>query len=236
MHRKIILESFKKSEIALINLNGKKPSNSGCAMYISEKIYGINSFVFGERSLRDLYNLAKSDTPKVVEIKQPQVVDALCKYLDYDDYADFVFKNTVKSKTRAKLNSMNISGKRKHNIIIVCIIAILVIAITIYISIDKARWMIWHKDRYIEIDFDSKIHSVEKLKVYDEVRIKKFNKISPSCEYLFFKKDGSVNVWYGKNAKKEIEFFTDLGRHPDTGKTLKPITQYMIDKYICCDK
>ena len=60
-----------------------------------------------------------------------------------------------------------------------------------------------------------------------------FKKINPDCEYSFFNNDGSVRVWYGKNVSKELEFFTDLGLHPETGKTLKPITQYMIDKYVC---
>ncbi|WP_435682498.1 hypothetical protein [Nonlabens sp.] len=56
-----------------------------------------------------------------------------------------------------------------------------------------------------------------------------------TCDTVFFKSDNSVRFWYGKNKKKEIEYFTDLGLHPETGKTLKPITGYMIEKYICVD-
>ena len=45
--------------------------------------------------------------------------------------------------------------------------------------------------------------------------------------------DGSERLWYGKNKNKELEYFTAFGKHPETGKTLKPITKYMIAKYIC---
>jgi hypothetical protein len=57
--------------------------------------------------------------------------------------------------------------------------------------------------------------------------------VTPNCEDEFFNEDGSVKLWYGKNKNKDLEYFTALGLHPETGKTLKPITQYMIDKYIC---
>ena len=36
----------------------------------------------------------------------------------------------------------------------------------------------------------------------------------------------------GRIGGKEYEFFTSLGYHPETGDPLKPITQYMIRKYI----
>ena len=39
-------------------------------------------------------------------------------------------------------------------------------------------------------------------------------------------------ILYGKNAAKEYEYFTHPGLHPETGKTLKPISRYIIKKYI----
>ena len=48
------------------------------------------------------------------------------------------------------------------------------------------------------------------------------------CKYCRFvrKREGWI-------IKVVLQYFTALGLHPETGKTLKPITQYMIDKYIC---
>jgi hypothetical protein len=54
-----------------------------------------------------------------------------------------------------------------------------------------------------------------------------------SCETEFFDSNGEAKIWYGKNRKKELESFTAIGLHPETGKTLDPITVYMIRKYIC---
>ncbi|WP_435412704.1 hypothetical protein [Psychroserpens mesophilus] len=105
---------------------------------------------------------------------------------------------------------------------------------TKHILKNETRWMVWQEDHYVEVEFDTEKHKVNQLKLYKEDRINLFKKITPVCDSTkFFNEDGSVNIWYGKNRNKELEYFTALGLHPETGKTLKPITQYMIDKYIC---
>ena len=52
--------------------------------------------------------------------------------------------------------------------------------------------------------------------------------------YSFFRNGNYDNplVWYGKSPnKREYEFFNHPGLHPETGKTLKPISKYIIKKY-----
>ena len=233
MHNQIILESFNKAEITIIEKHGNKPSNSKCAIFISDEIYRINSFTFGERSLRDLYNAVKKNTSISIEVKQPQVIDGLCKFLGYTNYPDYVINNTIE-KVSIKGNEQHISANKKQPIVVsVILTAIPIIVIIAYVLIDKKRWMVWQESQYIEVEFNVEKYDVNQLKLYKEAQVKNFNLIKPTCNYSFFKKDGSVNLWYGKNIKKELEFFTDLGRHPETSKTLKPITKYMIDKYIC---
>ncbi|KAA1247250.1 hypothetical protein [Aquimarina sp. RZ0] len=39
-------------------------------------------------------------------------------------------------------------------------------------------------------------------------------------------------VWYYKNKKDEIEYFTSSGIHPVNGETLKKITPYIIETYV----
>jgi len=62
-----------------------------------------------------------------------------------------------------------------------------------------------------------------------------FKKITVSDTTTFFK-NGDYDmpvVWYGKSSnKKEHEYFNRPGLHPETGKTLKPISRYIIKKYI----
>ena len=93
--------------------------------------------------------------------------------------------------------------------------------------------MVWDKDHYKEVKIDTDKYSFDQLKIYKEERIKYFQKIEPSCEVKYFDQRGKVKVWYGKNVKGDLEIFSSFGLHPETGKTLKPITKYMIRKYFC---
>ena len=93
--------------------------------------------------------------------------------------------------------------------------------------------MVWNEDHYVEVNFDVRTYDVKQIKAFKEERITYFKKVTPACDYSFFNDNGSVRIWYGKNPEKELEYFTALGLHPETGITLKPITQYMINKHIC---
>ena len=55
-------------------------------------------------------------------------------------------------------------------------------------------------------------------------------KLDPKTIKNYFE-NGEPRVWYAKIDDK-IELFNQPGLHPTTGKTLKPITQYIINKYL----
>ena len=233
MHNKIILDSFEKARNEEKRERGNTASNTKCAELLSAIV--SEKFSYHWKSLYELHKDA--DKNHETEIKQPQVTDALCQYLGYENYRDFVIKNAkvidnpIDQNIAAKSSNKN---KKIRNIILVSLF-VAIIAIVIYISIDKTRWMVWENNNYVEVKFDANKYDVNQLKVYKLERINHFRKVLVNCDTLFFNKDGSVKIWYGKNAKKELEYFTDLALHPETGKTLKPITKYMIDKYICVD-
>ena len=129
-----------------------------------------------------------------------------------------------------------VSAFNKWKIIIYGIFFFITItASTFYLLNNKTRWMVWQETEYIEVRFDTKKYAIDQLKLYKAERIKYFKKVNVDCNTAFFNPDGNVKIWYGKNDKKELEFFTALGLHPETGKTLKPITEYMIKKYVCPD-
>jgi len=86
---------------------------------------------------------------------------------------------------------------------------------------------------YVEASFDAEKIKTGDLKVYKAERIESFEQLDPSCETQFFNEDGSAKVWYVKNKDGKLEYFSSYGLHPKTGKALRPITQYMIGKYIC---
>ncbi len=60
-----------------------------------------------------------------------------------------------------------------------------------------------------------------------------FRKINISSCSIYFDEENEPKVWYRKISKDEIELLPTPGPHPVNGKTLKPISTYMINKYIC---
>ena len=94
--------------------------------------------------------------------------------------------------------------------------------------------MIWQEDHYVEVAFDQTKYTKGLLDIYDEYRLKNFKKIrNPDCTTKFFNDKGEVNTWYYKRGMNNLEIFTAPGLHPTNGKTLDPITTYMIGEHIC---
>jgi len=234
VNKKLILKAFEKARIKKQKEGIKRPSQTELSEELSNFIEEHEEFKLGERSFRDYYNEAKkllNDDNNDINIKQLKVINGLCKYLDYDNYQEFLI-SLDHHKDKSKFDTVIILIKK--NKILLSILSIAIIALIIYKSITKQRWMIWQEDHYVEVKFDAEKYDLNQLKLYKEERINSFKKVSAICNKTkFFNDDGSVNLWYGKNKNKKLEYFTTLGLHPETGKTLKPITQYMIDKYIC---
>ncbi len=224
MHRKLLIQAFQKAKDDI-----QTDKVSPRAQLLSDFIFEDSNEQYGEKSLRGKYNLIINDSEAKIRLKK-HVEEALSHYLGYKDYPTFLAAN--------KTNELDEGGKMKilwsKNKITIIVSLIIITSIIIYNSLTRQRWMIWQEDHYVEVKFDLEKYNVNQLKVYKEERIEFFKKINnPTCSYDFFNEDGSVRVWYGKNNDKELECFTSFGLHPETGKTLKPITDYMIHKYLC---
>ncbi|NRD24084.1 hypothetical protein HNV10_12560 [Winogradskyella litoriviva] len=223
MHKKLLNDAFEKAAIE-INTFHVSPRSQ----HLSDFIINDTKEPYGERILREKFKALQSGTSTNIRLKK-HAEEALSHYLDYKDYNEFVAKNKdykIKEDKSLKL------FLRKNRITIMVSI-LLIIGLLVYNSATTQRWMIWNENHYIEVNFDTEKYDLHQLKVYKEERINNFKKINPTCSYSFFNEDGSVRIWYGKNNNKKIEYFTALGLHPETGKTLKQITKYIIDKYIC---
>lgn len=94
--------------------------------------------------------------------------------------------------------------------------------------------MVWVENHYEAAVYDE-VKDTAEVRPYNQVLLDNFKKITVSDTTTFFKND-NVDfplVWYGKSPnKKKYEYFNQSGLHPETGKTLKPITQYIINKHI----
>ena len=63
------------------------------------------------------------------------------------------------------------------------------------------------------------------------IDIDNFNKAEVSENTSFFK-DNNPLFWYGKSSIGKMDFFTNRGIHPETLNELKPVTKYIIHKYV----
>jgi hypothetical protein len=101
-----------------------------------------------------------------------------------------------------------------------------------YLLMPKKECMQWQKDHYEAVVCDTK--ALEVADLYSTLPLNKsmldFRKIQVCDTTTFFKCNKPI-VWYSKT-KKKLDFFNAPGFHPENGKPLKPITQYMINKYI----
>ncbi|AYN04953.1 hypothetical protein [Flavobacterium sp. 140616W15] len=95
--------------------------------------------------------------------------------------------------------------------------------------------MVWNEDHYEAVSCDEVPNSMSLLEPIvlkkEDGIILNFKKIKV-CDTTSFFKMGKPCVWYGKCFDGNYEYFTAPGLHPETEKTLKPITQYIIDRHI----
>lgn len=217
MHTSLLLKAFEK---AGNEIHSSKATP--IAKHLSDYIEKLSKEPYGERSLRDYYTAAKKGAP--IDLRR-FVADALSVYLGYESFEDFVKANPtapIKKKSFFKHYKWPLAG----------VVFILLVAWG-YHQLTKERWMVWQEDRYVEAPFDDKLLQEGKLKLYSEDRIANFKQMHPDCDTPFKYNYGSIRIWYGKNAEGELQYFSTPGLHPETGKTLKELTKYMFDKYVC---
>jgi len=92
--------------------------------------------------------------------------------------------------------------------------------------------MQWQNDHYELVDCSSVkqgIATQNEVKPIDNSAIN-LQKIEVNKQTQFFK-NGKPQVWYSK-IKGKLQYFNSYGINPETDKPLKPITNYMIKKYV----
>jgi len=236
MHALLLQKAFEKAQ-----RDTGSPVPRRQAVYLSDQILELSKQPFGERRLRQLRNNIVNGNPETVELSG-FVRDALTTYLGYPSYKDFLDENEGGKIPQDHRESQKKRKKRRRIVITISITFLLIFAVfAIYKFvpglIDDGKlgsgMMVWKGDHYERVALDLTKYKLRELKRYREDMIENFRKVTPDCSYEFFDGEGHEQLWYGKNRKGELEYFTALARHPETGKTLKAITPYMIRKYIC---
>jgi hypothetical protein len=222
LYNKLICDSFEKAKA---DIGSNKVTRQ--AHLLSDYIHEDSNTPYGERSLREHLNKIRNDETSHINF-QPFVADALSRYLGCENFEDYLNKNSIEKIKKKKTHHV-----KKWGLTMLSITVGVILGLVIYSSANEQRWMIWDGKQYVEVPFDADLLEKGKLKLYKQDRIDRFKKIEVKCSTEFFNHKEEATIFYGKNLKKEHEYFTDLGLHPETGKPLKPISTYIIEKYIC---
>lgn len=191
-----------------------KDSVHGKAEYLAEHIFEAYKFQVSSKTLTRYQKKEYSPSHPLT--------DYFSKFLGYENYEAFVKKE---SEPVSKPEEKNY---KKSKVWIIALILFPLIGVSAYVGYQngKEECMIWKKDHF-EKTACSGAENEELLRIF---RLENFRKITPTDTTTFFK-NGKANVWYDKN-DNELYFFSAPGINPETGKTVKEITPYMINKYI----
>jgi len=223
MYHQLLIRAFEKAKQEIRN-----QADTPAAEHLSEFILEDSGQPYGERSLRTRYKEAREGNP--FDLRN-YVVESLAHYLGYENFEAFLKEHPQEKGALRKISFYRKYSKGYIGLAVMGVFLVLVVLVMQYIN--QTRWMVWNEDHYIEARFDEQLLQEGVLKLYKEDRIQNFRKIEPDCNTTYRNPDGTARIWYGRNSGGELEYFTSHGLHPETAKTLRELSKYMFDKYVC---
>ena len=222
----IVVDAFKKAEEEYLDNKKYKLSE-----YISDQIEEESNIRITSRTFVHYYEkyIDKKDgiaTPK------HENIEYLCTFLGYTSYKDYINEKFKENKDIAFLPSKKSTTNDNKKLILLWIVAIMSISFTfydhLYSLVVPNECMIWLNDHYEPINCSGKKGEI----ALDKETLEGMKQLNGLCkEDTFFLPNDEPIVWYDKYHNK-LTFFTKEGIHPTNGRTLKPITQYIINKYV----
>lgn len=182
----------------------------------------------------------KLEEKSVVENESSKEVETLIEdeYLKEEEIRKEALK-PVNFSPNSKKKLFEKSPVITNQIVLKAIGIIVVLSSVYFYFTQKKQCMQWSKDHYEAVSCDivsNKMSLVSPIVTKKEENIiSNFKKIKV-CDTTSFFKLGKPCVWYGKSFDGSYDCFTAPGLHPETGKTLKPITEYIVKKHLLKNK
>lgn len=222
---------------------------------ILEQEYGKSNYI-NPRTLVNYYNKYVEGSNNDSGQPKSELKDLIADYLGFKDYTDFENFNRQKENSHPtnievlqqpsekiidtkKLtfikNSKEKSTFKKHKNIFVISSTVFILLtyfiINQYNNSNSEKCIIWTENHFEKNDcitgntIDNSVYNID---------IENFKKVEVTQNTSFFKDDNPL-YWYGKSALGKMDFFTNRGIHPETLDELKPVTEYIINKYVYKD-
>lgn len=213
--KQLILDCYEKARI-----ESKLISKSSVLNYLSEQL----NMNVSDRTLQRYYNrFIENDGSK--GIPNYEILNILSSYLGFENFRDYSDSRIVRSESKIP---GNLSLKKLS--IGASVVGAIGLGSYFIGANESGDCMKWEVDAYVESPCENASSSIYPSLPMDENLMKTFRKIEVDEDTEFFEY-GKPKIWYSKT-KGKVEFFSSPGNHPATGKPLKPITQYMVDKYV----
>jgi len=167
--------------------------------------------------------------------------DIVSNYLGYGNFADFcrqVFpeedstgdKEAEDKKIKVHSRSASATNFRKKAAGIGIVTALGLGTYFGMNTLNQPQCMRWAGTSYVKAHCDETLHPNTPVIPLNEQLLEYLHKIEVADTTTFFEA-GKPMVWYLK-VDGEIEFYSAPGNHPVSGKALKPVTSYIVEKYV----
>ena len=223
----------------------KKNKNAQATFWVEElqDVSSNDKNYISVRKATRLYNKYIEEREQVI-VKEPNkyLLDFMSQYLGWSDFEAYQSKKESKKEIiEEKVNFISkvfkkesVLKKHKKKFIGSSILMLFpaFFVLNSYNTNNSETCILWKKTHFEKSDCTLK-NTIDNS--FYNINIENFKKIEVTKETPFFK-NGKPLIWYGKSAKRKMEYFTQRGVHPETLKELDPITKYIIDKYVVCEK
>lgn len=213
------IETFFKGETDLTNIDAVNLA----AILVDYQPRPFNKFRLANIEEEEI----KNEKPKGVSISEPNSIKGEIK----EAVAEKVKSPEIKSvNTFVSTNTpKGIKEKLKFIAIGVIVVFGLGFLISRYVF-PKEQCMQWSGDHYEKVDCDFKANGLipSSIEKFDEIKfeLKKVNVCDTTNCFI----NGKPIIWYAKT-DSGADFFNTHGIHPENGKALRPVTEYIRGKY-----
>lgn len=232
-----LFEKLKKEE------ENNSVTKSGCFNFFVERImeekYNLKNVV-SSKTLTNYYNKYVEGRNNNSGEPKSDLKNSIAKYLGYNSYIDFEKGNTqnIKKSGKKPLNQSKqeiLRHPKKRKTSKKAVIFIIIIVLLIFPSLflfnkyyKTENCIVWDQNHFETSSCNTKDGINNN---FYKIDIENFKKVRVNNNTEFFK-NGNPKIWYGKSPSGKIDFFTQRGIHPETLEELKPVTEYIINKYV----